>query len=536
MSKEKVYKLSIFLLKENIADCISALKNSKDLTCVNISLGGKSAFLYYKENHPSPPSWVNFFKSYADSELSELRNKGTAAVFFVEAQNRLFAITFGYGRLLLDGGCYEENFGFRVVLNTVDPKEIRCVDAQTLDAIPILRRTQASTKTGMREMGINADQDLLYAVTGKPKDNVLGTQVTGKDALRMSVAVSVDKLPKLLERLLAEFSSENYKNDFSWVDNLSEIRDPILLSKLNASLEEKISEKNFSRTWLAIPEVIEWEDFGGFKYQHTKKGKLNEDISWQDYLKFIGSEKLVKTDTLNRHRILHIGESSGQIIHSWPVYQCVYCEIEVDGQSYVLSSGKWYRINGDFVAEINKSIQLIPETISLPLSEYRDKDERAYNERVAKENPEIALMDRGNILHGGGRSQIEFCDLYTRNKKLIHVKRYGGSSVLSHLFAQGVSSAELLLMETEFRKKVNEKLPQTHKLPEEKPNPLDYEVIYAIISKSLTELGELPLFSKITLKNSYRRLSSMGIRASFSVIPVAANVGNYFSNATSVAE
>jgi uncharacterized protein (TIGR04141 family) len=534
MSKEKAHKLSVYLLKEDIVDGASVLKDNRGLNCINISLGEKSAPLYYKENHPSSPSWVSFFKPDEESELGKLKNKGTAAVLFVESKNRLFALTFGYGRLLLESGCLEENFGFRVVLNTVDPEEIRCADAQTSDAIPVLRRTQASTKTSMREMGINADQDLLYAVTGKPKNSALGTQITGKDALRISVAVSVGTLPKLLGILLDAFSAEDYKNDFWWVDNLSEIRDPTLRSKLDVSLERKISERDLSRTWLAIPEVIDWEDFGGFKYHHAKRGKLNEDINWQDYLGFVGSGKSVTADMFHKHHILHIGESSGQALHSWPVYQCIYCEIEIDKQSYVLSNGKWYRIKDDFVANLNESIRLIPQATSLLLPEYKDANEEAYNKRVSSENSTIALMDRGNVRHGGGRSQIEFCDLYTLDKRLIHVKRYGGSSVLSHLFSQGLASADLLLMDGEFREKVNEKLPQTHQLPETKPNSSDYEVIYAIISKDLKELKDLPLFSKITLKNSYRSLSSMGFRASFFVISIVVNAENYFPDDASV--
>ena len=42
----------------------------------------------------------------------------------------------------------------------------------------------------------------------------------------------------------------------------------------------------------------------------------------------------------------------------------------------------------------------------------------------------------------------------TNNKQFIHVKhRKGGSAGLSHLFAQGSVSAEILLGDKEFRKK-----------------------------------------------------------------------------------
>ena len=69
-------------------------------------------------------------------------------------------------------------------------------------------------------------------------------------------------------------------------------------------------------------------------------------------------------------------------------------------------------------------------------------------------DPEVAVMDRKNIRYGGGASRIEFCDLFINKRTLLHVKRYGGSSAMSHLFSQGVVSATLFLQDRDFRQKV----------------------------------------------------------------------------------
>jgi len=104
----------------------------------------------------------------------------------------------------------------------------------------------------------------------------------------------------------------------------------------------------------------------------------------------------------------------------------------------------------------------------------------------------------------------------------VHVKRYGGSSVFSHLFAQGVVSAELLLRSVEFRKKLNEKLPTSHQLanPDERPVSHDFEVVYAIATRSTNNRPSLPLFSRITLRNAYERLSALDIPVSLAFIKV----------------
>ena len=62
-------------------------------------------------------------------------------------------------------------------------------------------------------------------------------------------------------------------------------------------------------------------------------------------------------------------------------------------------------------------------------------------------------------------SSKEFCDLYTVDKDICHVKKYGQSGVLSHLFAQGVVSGELFRSDIKFRQKVNQKLPAPYPRP-----------------------------------------------------------------------
>lgn len=95
-----------------------------------------------------------------------------------------------------------------------------------------------------------------------------------------------------------------------------------------------------------------------------------------------------------------------------------------------------------------------------------------YIKRVAKGAPrQFAVMDQKTIAHGGGQSTIEFCDLYSASKDILHLKRYGQSSTLSHLFSQGLVSGELFRMEAAFRKKVNRKLPKSHKLRDPKQPP-----------------------------------------------------------------
>ena len=157
-----------------------------------------------------------------------------------------------------------------------------------------------------------------------------------------------------------------------------------------------------------------------------------------------------------------------------------------------------------------------------PLPEYNDASETAYNLRIAQEHPEIfTLMDRQLISRGGGHNKIEFCDLLSRSNDLIHVKRYGGSSVLSHLFAQGKVSAELFLMDPEFRTQLNRILPEIHRLNNvnDRPVPDRYRVVFAVVSDSSEELT-LPFFSRLNLRQAIRTLQAYGYKVGITKVSV----------------
>jgi uncharacterized protein (TIGR04141 family) len=118
-------------------------------------------------------------------------------------------------------------------------------------------------------------------------------------------------------------------------------------------------------------------------------------------------------------------------------------------------------------------------------------------------------------------TSIEYCDLATADRKLIHIKQYGGSTQLSHLFSQGVVSGELFVQDGDFRQKVNDKLPSQLKLPNVsiRPNANDYEIVFGIISRSQNPL-EIPFFSKVSLRNARRRLQGYGYKVTKKKISV----------------
>jgi uncharacterized protein (TIGR04141 family) len=520
--KLKSRTLTVFLVKDGLAEASEILKAVDSLAELSVSIEGQAGGrLFVQPTHDRQPSWLTLFQGAVEFDLATVRNASTAAVWLVEVDGKQLALTFGYGRNLLRAGSYEEDFGLRVTLNSVDPNKIKAIDRMTLDAVAQQSRIQASRDASMSEFGLDVEQDLLRAVTGTPVDTTLGNRFTGRDALQVIVPAKIGDIPNLLRRYLVEFAKEDFKVRFPWVEQIHEVDDPVKKAELDAHLVHKLRTRTLDGIWLAVPEMVDWESLAGFRYRTSKKSTIHDDIHASAFLDEVGDPGEIDDYTLkSRYRISAIANDNDAVVKIWPVYRCFYCEVTIGSDTFLLNNARWFRIASDFVQRIKEAVENIPvDTLSLP--SYEDKSEPAYSKRVAAaSNGDLALMDLRLIGSSSLPSKIEFCDLYSNKRHIVHLKRYSSSSALSHLFAQGVVSAKLFLNEVDFRRELNAILPASHQLadPNAKPDPREFEVVFGIISKSKKKLV-LPFFSRVNLKNAHSSLTGMGFKVSLCKIP-----------------
>jgi uncharacterized protein (TIGR04141 family) len=383
-------------------------------------------------------------------------------------------------------------------------------------------RVQVSKEAAPSEFGLDIERDLLRAITGTPVDHTLGDRLGGLDSLHVSARVNLQDLRALLSRFLTQFGKETFKQTFPWIDHISDVKEPVLTSQLDVLMLQAIAARRSDKFWLAIPEPIEWADIAGFRYRRGGKYAVRHDIHLDSFLEDSGvAAGEMTVDYLQRHDVLAVdGEDTKR--YAWPVYRCIYCEVEHSGDTYLLSAGLWYKVASDFVSQVNDYYRNVPHLIT-GLPDYNDASEEAYNERAAMESGErYAVMDRKLVAIGGGYSKVEFCDLLSQEKDLIHVKRYGGSGVLSHLFSQGFVSGQLFASDAGFRKSVNSLLPGSYRLSdvEARPDLSFYRVVFAIVSSEDGTDLTLPFFSRLSLRHAMQALQGYGYKVALAKIRV----------------
>lgn len=510
--------LAIYLLKENIADPQIAVQGPQ-LVRHEIRRGRRLiGNLYVQRGRPRPPRWAKFFDGYVDRrEFGQVSS--AAAVLLVSVRDRIFALTFGQGRHLLNPDSWEERFGLRVALNSIGETNVRSIDKRTFDAISRHSKEQASREASARDFSLDIEQDLLRAITGTPTDSDLGKRMSGMDALHTAVPVALDSVSDLLGLYLDKFGDTSYRVNFPWVDHISEVSNGAFIEQLDRTIAERIASNHTDRIWMAVPEVIPWERVDGFVWQ-GRNAPRRHDVNLAGFIRSVPDLANLSVQQL-KHRRVSCLEHDGRVFDSWSAYRCLHAEVEHEGMSYLLSGGKWYRLSVDFVQEVNQTYDRIPRYAHEFLP-FGDASEGAYNARIVATNPtRYALMDQRNIMYGGSRSRIEFCDMLVDRRDIVHIKRYGAASVLSHLFSQGLVSGELFQTDVEFRRLVNEELPAPHRLRDINSRPAqdEYQVVFAVISDIPGELS-LPFFSRLNLKHAARRLAGYGYRVSIAKIPV----------------
>lgn len=519
---KKARHLSIFLIKEDFSDPRIIIKNSQSQFPLPIP-GFDYSVLFVKSSNPEPPKWSSLFSPFLAYGQIGLASS-ICGVLLVKLQERYFAICFGQGgRFILREDVMEERFGLLVTLNSVDRESVKCIDKKSLDSIESQSRVQSNAGASADQFGLDVEQDMLKALVGKPINFFLGNSMTGMDSLSVSVRMDIFDLPELLRMYRVKFQEDLDPRYYDWVNNINVIKaGSPLIAKLDDELVRKLESRETSSIWMSIPEIVPWGMVDGFSYTYGNKTKYS-DINLDGYFSCIGTKE-VTLERLHSVRVYCLDSGHNYVFKDWSAYKCIYAEIDFDGGKFILSDGCWFKVNSDFVSRTDFAFSnIFKSSLNLPL--YRGGGEGLYNKSVSEMYPgTYALLDDSNkIFHGGGKGQVEVCDLLSIDKNLIHVKVYGKSQVFSHLFSQGFVSGQLIQIDSDFRRKIIEKVPPAFKplfSEHSKPKDQEFTITYAVISDSEGDGLSLPFFSRVNLVNTVKVLNGFGFRVELLKIKV----------------
>jgi uncharacterized protein (TIGR04141 family) len=523
--KKRLQKLTISLLKEGLGrdDVLRDATKVAGHRVGSLDKGHDSLFTTAVPAHA--PKWADYLDPHTSSDLKAvLFSASASAVLVLEAAERIFTVTFGQGRHLLETDNFVQDFGLKVVLNTVAPDQLKSIDAKTIDETAVHTRRDVSRDSSFAAFNLDPSRDLLRAVTGTPSDPTLAHRLTGSDALGIQTREQVPGLATLAARLLEAYKDDTYKENFDFIDFLRPERSHARKLELDEELVASLNDADkLTDIHLAAPETLDWLDNDGFGYSTPHGGdRKDADPRISAYLElYEGSE--IDLAQLKSDRLVALRASDEGIANQWSIYKCLVYQVELDEYLYVLSAGEWFRVARDYRTRVEDEVNTLAKCTDLPDAD-AGADEDAYNKKAADALGALCLDKK--LIYDGGPDKMEVCDVLTDGGRLIHVKFRGSSSTLSHLFSQGTNSAERLLTDEEFRKKTRAMIGKldpdyAEVIPLERPkSAADHEITFAVVTRSKRKTPfTLPFFSVISLRAAARRLQAFGFPVSVAAVP-----------------
>jgi uncharacterized protein (TIGR04141 family) len=215
----ELQQIRIHLLNSDIQGFADALRDPTNAMVVPLRRGvGLDGEIYVARRTTDEPRWLEFLRGLADTDIEWMPSSRLSAVLFLARNGARYAITFGFGSLMLRRDAAEPEFGLKVAAGLVDADRLASVDARSIDAMSIQVRRQSSRGLQPQAIGFDVTREMLRSLAGPLQDEDLGTRIVGSNSVGLSGAMTLDTLPDRLDRLNQAYTEGRYRDRFSHID------------------------------------------------------------------------------------------------------------------------------------------------------------------------------------------------------------------------------------------------------------------------------------------------------------------------------
>ncbi|WP_158641438.1 DUF6119 family protein [Amycolatopsis eburnea] len=484
--------------------------------------------LFVRSKPAKPAAWTQSVASIVvdPSGLSRLRTQSSAGVLLVGLQDRVFAVTFGTGHHALEPVTVEPGFGLRVTANVVAHDRVTSANTKGFNRSARSQKTILPAASAFADLGVEPAEEWIRQLSGRVTDNAFASTVEGSDSLRLNIKeFSLRGLPVKLHQIMSHYENDAYRETFPFLDNFIRLgRDDPVVGGLDAAVAELVRSRDASVAF-AAPDPFEQLAIHHYRigyYQHVDLDELTTDSVYEVLEEFEQYD-----DVLQKVKVRALNEDSEDVDRRYSLYDYVQVEVDhADGGRYALTSGSWFRIDRDYLAEVDEYVEGMADlTADLDLADWdpaalkpkkkSDTAEGLYNERLARDR-KWQLLDKENLVYSRYQ-RIEVCDVLTPDRQLLCVKNATKSSTLSHLFAQGSVSASSM-HEAKYQNHLMGFMRRLDRSAQYGRRE-DWTFVYAIATAKLGPVGKsLFFFSKLNLVIHARQIEALGYRVALAKI------------------
>jgi uncharacterized protein (TIGR04141 family) len=509
-----------------------------------IEVAGMPAIWIGVQGDSSAPEWCADAAATTGLRMPFTDNR-SGGVLLLGVDGTGYAMSYGTGYLYIPDKLKDKRFGLGFLARRLDPGQVRDLVRRRPEARGRTDSTVVPGGAPAWTLGIAENAEIIRRIGGCAKElkTTFGVRderdvnVEGGVGLRTRYAVTPDGLIADIREIARICRDEEPDPDLDFIDNIRPVTDTTTLATLDSDLEVLLSWGPDEVAGSLVPVVPErvLDHFRSARSFALKIGSARVvrpafalgDVLQRTQLQQDGT----RVDVLRRGHISINSDADGQVeIARADAIQWIEANVSIGQQRFFMMDGDWYEIGADYVLRAKAAIAPLftaeASVILPPWSLAERPTERQYNQYVADGScGKYLCLDRSQKVRNplGPRDPLEPCDLLGPGNELIHVKKAEASAPLSHLFAQGHNSAELLhkgppVVREQFARAVAA-LPRGRVI-EEGWRP--QKVVFAILLKKgqLLTPDTLFPFSQVTLAHAARSLGNFGIETEVIGIPV----------------
>ncbi len=486
--------------------------------------------------------WCGVLSGLVGTDVTIGYSSGGGALLLA-VDDRAYALTFGtLGRFMIEPEKTDPTFGVSFAMRTLQPADIRQVRRRVVGASGRVDRSMVPGGQPIWRYGIDKWGEIVGQVSGRVDNPNLtacqgaraAVRVEGSDALRIPLGVSPERLLADLREIDRVCRLESPLADLEFIEQIRPLRsnDPRQAALIEV-LDRRLGLPDPPDVGVAVPGslVADVEHVGSYRVRVPRSGRrptLTTDLDLSTILSH--TARALDGDRWpglrNGTLTLYADAAGTEEMASTPVSRWITAEVAVGGSHMLLHEGQWYEIGDrhrEFLRQEVARILNRPSSVVLPPWTEELANEDCYNREAAKKHPGLVLLDKKLLRTRQHPHGIEACDLLGPNGELIHVKRASGSSPLSHLFAQGVTSFDALRYDNQARNRFRDLVraqPGGPDLPEDfRPRTVVYAI--ALSAGRTVTVDSLFTFAQVALYQAVKTLRTEGVDVEVVAIPPA---------------
>ncbi|MBK8078168.1 MAG: TIGR04141 family sporadically distributed protein [Kineosporiaceae bacterium] len=501
---------SVYLALETVSfdDCLDLLTD--DLSGADpqfVEISGCRAVVVHQGIPLHPAPWCTELNAISGLDIT-YQVSSAGAVLIVEVEDSIFAIGFGGGSRWLASDRLDGRFGLRFAIRSLDPDELQDVVKRT----PGLGRTDITlipAGATVWQLGVDRIAQIVRRLGGKatfadPDGQERTARVEGGSALRFGVANVDETLIAELSEIVSTLRNKPPVPQLEFVEHIVPITDAQTRAELDTQLELLLGAGSVDavRDQLAVA---------------APEPTIDVLPQTTAYVVKIGGARAQEYSSLEL----------GQRLTSTNAFRWLEAVVGVAERRFFLLDAAWYEIGAHYLTTLVSEIEdLVADGPDLDLPAWQQgQEERGYNEHVQSCRRGFICLDRqGVVTQLHRRNGVEICDLLGPDDELIHVKRAASSAPLSHLFNQGLVSAQSLTYDKQARAGFAAKVRERGGGRQVNEDFVPRTVVFAIQLKAgeaVTPRSLFP-FAQVALRQAARGLHELGATVHVVTIPQAA--------------